>query len=503
MLLVAAAAFTVVRARADDAPDRVEVKLRELPQIKHGNGFRSMAISRDGKLLLTASEDHTARLWDTATGKPVGQPFQHDAMVKEAVISADGKVVATAGGEGIARLWEAQTGKPIGKVMRHNNSVNAVALSPDGKYVLTGGQDAVARLWDAATGEPVGPVLQHPQSVSHVAFMPDGRTVLTACADRAVRKWDVASGQQLGLACSEPVGVTSLDFSRDGRLLITCSRDVGVRLWETVSGKPLSVPVAPERHFGDIAFSPDASVFLTSSTAKSARPETTQAVQFWDTETLRPIGKPFRDKNGLAFDPTGKIIAVGGDDGVVEIWEVCIRPAKSAAAKSPPGKPESPDALWTALAGEDAVEAVRAVSAFGRIPGAAVPFLEKHLKPATGADDKAVRKLIAELDDESFDVRENAERRLVAIRRSCETQLRAALAKDPPMEVRQRLQRVLEAPTETGPDPEQVRTLRALQVLESIGTAEAQRLLRTLAEGAPDADLTRAARAALDRLAKR
>jgi hypothetical protein len=491
-----AAAFAGLGARADDGPTRVELKRRELPQIKHGNGFRSMYISHDGRLLLTASEDQTARLFDTETGKPVGQPMRHNAMVKEAVISQDGKVVATAGGDGVARLWEARTGKKIGSDMRHNGPVNAIALSPDGKYVLTGGQDRTARLWYAKTGAAVGPIVNHSNVLARVAFMPDGRSMLTASWDRTVRKWDMATGKPLGLACSESLGATSLDFSRDGRVMVTCSRDAGVRLWDVLTGKPLSAPVAPETHFGDIAFSPDASVFLTSGTIERGNQSEGQpSVRVWDAETLKPIGQPFAGKNALAFDPTGKVIAVGGDDGVVEIWDIQIHRATPG-----PARPESLEGFWKALAGDDAVAAYRASSALIRTPQLALPFLEKHVKPAAAADDKLVRKLIEELDDESFEVREKAERQLGASRRKWEAQLKAALAKDPPDEARTRLQRILDAPAETVQVPDRLRELRALQILEAIDNNEARRLLRTLAGGAADAELTREARATLDRL---
>jgi WD40 repeat protein len=493
---LAAAGFAGADAPGDDGPTRVELKRRELPQIKHGNGFRSMYISYDGKLLLTASEDNTARLFDTETGKPVGQPMRHNAMVKEAVISRDGKVVATAGGDGVARLWEARTGKKIGSDMRHVGPVNAIALSADGKYVLTGGQDRTARLWYAKTGAAVGPIVNHQNVLARVAFMPDGRSILTASWDRTVRKWELTTGKALGLACSESLGATSLDFSRDGRLLITCSRDAGVRLWDVLTGKPLSAEVATETHFGDIALSPDASVFLTSGTIeRGARPEGQSSVRVWDTETLKPVGKPFVGKSALAFDPTGKIIAVGGDDGVVEIWEIQIHQAKAK-----PAGPESLEGSWKALAGDDAVGAYRASSALIRTPELALPFLEQRLKPAAPADDKLVRKLIEQLDDESFEVREKAERQLAASRRKWEAQLKAALAKDPPDEARQRIQRVLESPEDTSPLPDRLREQRAVQVLEAIDNNEARRLLRTLAGGAADAELTREARAALDRL---
>jgi hypothetical protein len=497
--LLLAAAFACVGARADDGPTRVEVRRRQIEQIKHGNGFLSMAISRDGKLLLTAGDDRTARLFDTATGLPVSQPLRHRALVREAVLSPDSKFVATAGNDAVARVWDARTGEQVGKEMRHLGPVNAIAFSADGKYVLTGSHDGAVRLWEATTGTPVGPAMQAPTAIGRVAFMPDGRSLVAACTGRVVRKWEMGTGKDLGPVCSEPVRAVSLDFSRDGRFLITCSRDAGVRLWDTLTGKPLSARVGPEILFGEVALSPDASVFLTSGLTRSPdQSEGVSAVQFWDTQTLKPIGQPFANKSIFAYDPTGKVIAVGGDDGVAEIWEVQVHRAKDEAVR-----PEVVEGFWAAMAAADPAESYRATSALIRAPGLTVPFLEKHLKPAAPADDREFNRLIGELDDESFDVREKAERQLAAGRRQWEARMRAALAKGTPEEARTRLQRVLEGPDEVGTSPERVRELRAVQVLEAVGSDEARRLLHTLAGGAADAVLTREARAALDRLTAR
>ena len=70
--------------------------------------------------------------------------------------SPDGKTVLTGSSDKTARLWDAATGRPLGLPMTHQDRVSAVAFSPDGKTVLTGSWDKTARLWDAATGQPLG-----------------------------------------------------------------------------------------------------------------------------------------------------------------------------------------------------------------------------------------------------------------------------------------------------------------------------------------------------------
>ena len=98
--------------------------------------------------------------------------------------SPDGETVITGSDDRTARLWDAATGRPVGPPLTHRGTVCAVAFSPDGKTVITGSQDNTARLWDAATGQPLGPTLTHQGTVFAVAFSPDGKTVITGARTR-------------------------------------------------------------------------------------------------------------------------------------------------------------------------------------------------------------------------------------------------------------------------------------------------------------------------------
>ena len=159
--------------------------------MQHHSEVWALAFSPDGKAVLTGSGDNTARLWDAATGQPIGSPMRHLGSVQCVAFSPDGKRVLTGSTDNTARLWDAATAQPLSPSLRHRGWVFAVAFSPDGKAVLTGSGDNTARLWDAATGRPLGPPLRHDGWVYKAAFSPDGRTVLTGSADKTARLWDV------------------------------------------------------------------------------------------------------------------------------------------------------------------------------------------------------------------------------------------------------------------------------------------------------------------------
>jgi hypothetical protein len=159
---------------------------------------------------------------------------------------------------------------------------------------------------------------------------------------------------------------------------------------------------------------------------------------------------------------------------------------------------------WSALAGADPDETEDAMGYLVGAPAAerqTVAFLRQHLKPARPPDVQRLRALIADLDSARFAVREKAQRELEGVGEGAVPSLRKALAGNPSPEVRRRMESILKKPPKVS--PETLRAIRAVEVLENIATPDARRLLESLAEGAPEAGLTRQAKAALARLPQR
>ena len=111
------------------------------------------AFSPDGRRVVTASRDHTARVWDAVTGEAITAPLRHGHIVWKAAFSPDGRRVVTASHDGTARVWDARSGQPVSPALPHRQPVVDASFSPDGRRVVTAGTDGMARVWDAATGE--------------------------------------------------------------------------------------------------------------------------------------------------------------------------------------------------------------------------------------------------------------------------------------------------------------------------------------------------------------
>jgi hypothetical protein len=236
-----------------------------------------------------------------------------------------------------------------------------------------------------------------------------------------------------------------------------------------------------------MTFSPDGVVIAATSD---------DVIRLWDRE-----GRPFRPLRGhdgpvndLSFAPDGRTLVSASEDGTALVWDM--------TALSPPvGLPRlvPPDRCWENLRSEDAEKAFQAICLFRRKPIETVTLLQNRLTPTAPLDPKRIERLLAELDSEKSTMRRQAVQQLEAMDLQVEVALRKALASTKSAEVHRSLRRILDKLDESALPPDRLREVRAVEVLEHLGTFPAECLLRKLMKGA-DSRLTREARAAIERL---
>jgi WD40 repeat protein len=466
--------------------------------------------SRDGRRLISAG-DTSIRLWDPRSGKQLDLLRGPAASICAASMDADGRVLA-AGTRGAAvHVWDLERGKELCHAALDPPYHACPAVAPDGKtlavHSLIGGNSRVRgiQLLDAASGK----VLRQLGKLSagcDVAFLPHGLTVAACCSDTLLFL-DPLSGKEIGTLVDPGAGSRrGLMLSTDGRIAAASCPDrensrVGpmntVGLWEVASGNFIGQSRAHDGMVCAFTFARSGRVVASGGWDGTVR--------LWDLPSGRELGKFEGHRGGvlsLAFSPDDKLLASGGSDTTILVWDVAEFTGKGPLPEAHLSGAEL-EKLWTALGADSAQVGYRALWQLAAGAKPAVDFLKEALgsKPPP---EETVKKLIADLDAEQFEVRERATEQLSDLGRMAQPLLQKALDGKPSAEMRRRLEKLVTKLLNPAPGrtPEELRQIRAVQALEYGGSSEARQLLQSLAEKEPETALSLAAKAARKRLAR-
>jgi WD40 repeat protein len=522
---------------------------KELARFRTYPSSCCIAFAPDGKTLALGTGDGTLTQWDAATGKLLPASAEPVALFGHIEFDAGGK-----------RLWawtdalealDWRTGRVVKRVrLPHDVYSWRLALTPD--RARAAGLNAALKpaVWDTASGKELCVLEGAPKGWRTPTFSPDGQTVYAGEWAGQVRAWDARTGKERPAFDMERRFTFSLVVSPDGRRLAAADHPqvaVGSRreitVWELPQGRQAHrlLPPTAAGQVWALAFSPDGTqLAAVGGDQHRLGAQTGGFLAVWDAHTgeqqFARTGLA-ADLRAVAFSPDGRMLVTGGDDGAVRLWEtatgqerrrfaghesavldVAVSPdGKLVAAASadaplfvwdvtgcfdrpPSAAPFSADevaVLWNDLRDADAAVAFQAMRRMMARPVPAVALLRERLRPAAAVREEAVRQLLHGLDAEDFATREQAASGLEEIADRVESVLRDAQRAASP-EARRRIERALQS---AGPAaPQRRRQLRAVEVLERVGIAEARDLLQALAGGTRPAFLTREARTVLDRL---
>ena len=463
----------------------------------HANAVSRLAFGRDGKHLISTGSN-SMRVWEAATGteQAVTRSNVNGSYTSYLAVAPDNKSVRWIGYDRATYLWQYGTEREPVKLTSPkvvNGNFNAIATSPDGKhFAVFNAADGTMKLLDNVGNAPDRELGRLP--INHGAsfhFSPDGRTLGLASSDRSVTLYDVATGDETRKLMPDPSKVDHnailLEFSSDGRTLLLF--DGETRIVETITGSDrafLSRETAG-RPTG-VGWSADGRIV-----ARGFADGLAVVTDLWTGREL------FRRETGqgtvhsLAVSRDNKRLATGGTNTTAVVWELVAleRPARVASMRH--------ETAWADLEGGDASRAYRAMLHLIASPDETARLFAKKLEPHAPVEAGRIDRLVADLNDDDYKVREKATRELLEIGLLAADALKKA-ARSTSLEVKRRatdLLRRLEPGT--GVSPERLRSERAVEVLERIGTPAARTVLETMLKAKLDASLEASIRDSLAR----
>jgi len=300
---------TAVKAK----PDKKEKQIIKILK-GHGSRIYRAVFSPNGKYLVTASGDKTARVWEVASGKLVTVLRGHDSHIFSASFSPNSKRIITASRDKTARIWQASNGKQLQELRGHSKEVLSAAFSPQGNLIATGSNDGTIKIWQGSSevrtikvGNNIG--------INAVVFSPNGRNLAIGGTNGILTLYNPGNGRSIRAFPGHKRAVYTVLFSRNGKRLVSASLDNTAKVWNVSNGR--QVQSFSGRAFYSADFSPNGEFVVTGNDGMALVWRVNNGKK---AMTLKhPSGSVVRT---VSFSPNGKFVAMGGDDSTACIWKV-------------------------------------------------------------------------------------------------------------------------------------------------------------------------------------
>jgi WD40 repeat protein len=283
----------------------------------HSAPVSSVTVTPDGKQAVSASWDHTLKVWDLATGHVARTLEGHSASLECVAVTPDGQRAVSASDDFNLKVWDLETGRELRTLKGHSSSVHGVAVTPDGKRAVSASGDKTLKVWDLETGRALLTLKGHSGYVSGVAVTPDGQRAVSASGDETLKVWDLQTGRALRTLVGHSSSVHGVAVTPDGQRAVSAGWDKTLRVWDLETGRAL---LTLEGHSDPVY---GVTVMADGKRAISASLDKTLKV--WDLKTgrvLRTLEGHSTYVNGVAVTPDGKRAISASKDHTLKVWDL-------------------------------------------------------------------------------------------------------------------------------------------------------------------------------------
>jgi WD40 repeat protein/serine/threonine protein kinase len=281
----------------------------------HTGPISAVAVTEDGKWVVTGSGDGTAKIWDTAKGCQL-QSLDHHFGISVVAVTGDGKWVVTGSGDGTAKIWDTASGRAVRTVPWGHGDLLSLALSPDGRRLMTGYWAGTANIRDLASGREILTLLGHGRWISGVAFSPDGKRLATGSLEGTARVWDITPGRGTSTVPGHTGLVWAVAVAPDGQRLVIANGDGTAKLWDAVTGRELQTIPGHHDNVWSVAFTPDGQRIVTGCEDGTAR-----VLDAISGHELQKLTGHSAWVGPVAITPDGQRIITGSGDGTAKVWD--------------------------------------------------------------------------------------------------------------------------------------------------------------------------------------
>ncbi|OAX41433.1 WD40 repeat-like protein, partial [Rhizopogon vinicolor AM-OR11-026] len=273
-----------------------------------------------GQRIMTCSDDGSLQIWNLKSGERIGSDWRDGASeVYVVALSPDGKQVVSGSADDAVRLWDIDTGKVVTKWTGHAGHVRSVRWTQDGGRVLSASFGGTAMVWDVERGETIL-VIKTWLNLESAIYSPDETMIATGgfnSEKEYIKIFDEKTGKLVTNLKGHTWTVYCLAWTVDGTTLISGSFDESIRTWNTTTWQQINVLTAHTNCVYGIAISPNGRILASASWDRTAR--------LWNLENGKPISSPLQHSNWVrcaSFSTDGKLLTTGCDDNNAYTWDI-------------------------------------------------------------------------------------------------------------------------------------------------------------------------------------
>jgi len=276
----------------------------------HTGAVPGVAVTPDGEKVVSSSWDKTLKVWSLTTARCIATLNRDTENNWGVAVLADGRTVASAASGKSLGVWDVETEQSSHKLEGHTKDVRGVALSHDGRFAVSSSNDHTLKVWDIAAGQCSFSLEGHTGFTHGVAITPDGKTVASGSMDKTVKVWDLETGQCRATFEGHTGGVFRVAFTPDNKWLVSASQDNTVKVWDLATGRCSATFKGHTDTVFGLAITPDGKSVISGSADKTLRvwdlpaPDTivedADATRYTNAKVVL-VGESGAGKTGLAL----------------------------------------------------------------------------------------------------------------------------------------------------------------------------------------------------------
>jgi WD40 repeat protein len=283
----------------------------------HTDSVNALALSPDGRQIVSGSSDKTLKVWDLESGRLIHSLEGHTDSVRTLALSTDGRHVISGSDDQTLKVWDLESGRLVRSLEGHTDSVTTLTLTSDGRQIISGTYNGVFKVWDLHSGRMIRSIEKDKDWIYPQLLTPNGLQIVSDAIDGTTETWEYKNSRIMRLLIRQLGPVRMLALTPDMHQVISISSSNTLKVWELEDGRLLRSLRGHWGHVNEVAVTPDGHTLVSGSDDNT--------LMVWDFDSgrlLHSMESHMGSVNAVAVTPDGHRIVSGSDDNTIKVWDL-------------------------------------------------------------------------------------------------------------------------------------------------------------------------------------